>query len=94
MIMDETTQKQVKRRLASAAGHLRGIERMVEEDSYCIDVIRQVQAVQAALDKVSGLMLENHLHTCVTTAIRGDDPDEREKMLGELTAVFETKAKL
>ncbi|MCB0089332.1 MAG: metal-sensitive transcriptional regulator [Caldilineaceae bacterium] len=92
--MDENTRKTITRRLASAAGHLKGIERMVEEDIYCIDIIRQVQAVQAALNKVNGLILDNHLHTCVTTAIQGDDPDEREKMLKEVTSVFEMSNKI
>lgn len=92
--MDEKTRKKVKQRLASAAGHIKGIERMVEEDIYCIDVIRQIQAVQAALNKVSAMMLDNHLHTCVTTAVRGDDPDEREQILREVTSVFEMSAKL
>lgn len=92
--MDDTTKKDVTRRLASAAGHLKGIERMVHEDTYCIDVIKQVQAVQAALNKVSNLMLDNHLRTCMTTAIRGDDPEERERMLQEVTSVFDMSAKL
>ena len=91
--MDDSTRKAVTRRLASAAGHLKGIERMVEEDTYCIDVIKQIQAVQAALNKVSAMMLDNHLHTCVTTAIQGDDPNERERMLQEVTSVFEMTSK-
>jgi CsoR family transcriptional regulator, copper-sensing transcriptional repressor len=92
--MDDITKTAVTRRLASAAGHLKGIERMVAEDNYCIDVIRQIQAVQAALNKVSTLMLDNHLRTCITTAIQGDDVSEREKMLAEVTSVFEVSGKL
>ena len=92
--MHEATKKAVTQRLASAAGHIKGIERMVQEDEYCIDVIRQIQAVQAALNKVSALVLDNHLHTCVTTAIQGDDPQEREAMLQEVTSVFEMSSKL
>ena len=92
--MDDITKKAVTQRLANAAGHLKGIERMVNDDTYCIDVIRQVQAVQAALNKVSNLILDNHLRTCMTTAIRGDDPDERERMLQEVTSVFDMSAKL
>lgn len=91
--MDEITKKAVSQRLASAAGHIKGIERMVQEEAYCIDVIQQIQAVQAALNKVSTLMLDNHLHTCVTSAIRGDDPLERERMLQEITSVFEVTGK-
>jgi DNA-binding FrmR family transcriptional regulator len=92
--MDEQTRKTVTQRLASAAGHLKGIERMVEDDTYCIDVIRQIQAVQAALSKVSIMILDNHLHTCVTTAIQGDDPVEREAVLQEVTSVFAMSSKL
>ena len=86
--MDAKTQRDLTRRLASAAGHIKGIERMVAEDSYCIDVIKQIQAVQSALHKVNTLMLENHLRTCVTTAIQGEDATEREQMLREVTSVF------
>ena len=92
--MDDITKKAVKQRLASAAGHIKGIERMVKEDTYCIDVIKQVQAVQAALSKVSTMMLDNHLHTCVTTAIRDDKPEERERVLEEITSVFTMSNKL
>lgn len=91
--VDEATQKAITRRLASAAGHIKGIERMVDEDLYCIDIIKQIQAVQAALSKVSTLMLENHLRTCVTTAIQGNDSAERERMLQEVTSVFAVSSK-
>ena len=77
------------RRLKTVEGHIRGIQRMVEEDTYCIDVIRQIQAVQASLDHLSARILENHLSTCVTTAVRGDDPDAREKVLKEISEVFQ-----
>jgi DNA-binding FrmR family transcriptional regulator len=92
--MDNQTKKAVSQRLASAAGHIKGIERMVQEDKYCIDVIRQIQAVQAALNKVSSLMLDKHLHTCVTTAVQGQDLGERERVLQEITGVFEMSGKL
>lgn len=91
--MDETTKINVSRRLASAAGHIKGIEKMIQEDAYCIDVIRQIQAVQAALSKVSTMVLDNHLHSCVTTAVQGNDPGERERVLKEVTSVFEMSTK-
>lgn len=91
--MEHATKQTITRRLASASGHIKGIERMVSDDAYCIDIIQQIQAVQAALNKVSTMMLDNHLHTCLTTAIRGDDPDERERMLQEITGVFEVSSK-
>jgi CsoR family transcriptional regulator, copper-sensing transcriptional repressor len=81
------------KRLKTVEGHLRGIQRMVEEEAYCVDVIRQIQAVQAALNKVSNNILEEHLNSCVITAIRGDDPDERERVLKEISGVFEAATK-
>lgn len=81
-------------RLKTVEGHVRGIEKMVEDGAYCIDVIRQIQAVQAALNKVSAIILDEHLNSCLITAVRGEDPDERERVLSEITEVFETTTKL
>ena len=61
---------------------------MVEEDKSCIDVIKQIEAVQAALNKLNQIILENHLQTCVTDAIRGGDPGRREALIGEILEVF------
>ena len=80
-------------RLKNVEGHVRGIERMVEDGAYCIDVIRQIQAVQAALNKISTTILEEHLSSCLITAVRGDNPDERERVLREIADVFETATK-
>ncbi|MHC1784439.1 MAG: metal-sensitive transcriptional regulator [Anaerolineaceae bacterium] len=80
-------------RLKTIEGHIRGITRMVEEDAYCIDIIRQIQAVQAALNKTSNLILDGHLNSCLITAVRGDDPDERERKLKEITEIFDTSRK-
>ena len=82
------------RRLKSIEGHVRGVARMVEKDAYCIDVIRQVQAVQAALNKVSTKILDDHLHSCVVTAVRGDQPEERERVLKEISEVYEMASKV
>ena len=92
--MDVDQKRKMITRLKSIEGHVRGVQRMVDEDSYCIDVIKQVMAVQRALDKVNSLILDNHLNTCVTTAIRGDDPDDRQRVIGELLGIFETSRKL
>lgn len=82
------------RRLKTVEGHLRGVIRMVEEEAYCIDVIRQIQAVEAALNKVSTQILENHLDSCVTTAIQGPNPKERERVLKEIAEVFAMSSKV
>ena len=81
------------KRLKIVEGHLHGVIRMMEDDAYCIDIIHQIQAVQAALNKVSAGILENHLNSCVITAIRGEDQAERERVLKEITGVFETATK-
>ena len=67
---------------------------MVGEDAYCIDTIRQIQAVQAALSKINTMLLDEHLHTCVSEAVKGEDPAERERMLQEVTSVFTVSSKL
>jgi DNA-binding FrmR family transcriptional regulator len=81
-------------RLKTIEGHVRGIQRMVEDDTYCIDVLKQTKAIQSALDKFNALVLEQHLAGCVTTAIRSEDSDERERVINELLQVFETSAKI
>ncbi len=81
-------------RLRSIAGHVGGIERMVVEDAYCIDVIRQVQAVQRALDKVNSMLLEDHLEHCATTAIRSSNARVRERTIAELLEVFKTSSRV
>ena len=86
--MNEATKADALRRIKSISGHVQGIERMLESDAYCIDVIRQIQAVQAALDRVSSKLLEAHLRSCVITAVRGENLRERERVLDEISEVF------
>lgn len=81
-------------RLKNIEGHIRGIEKMVENDAYCIDLIRQIQAVQAALGKVSTNILNDHLHSCLITAVRGENPKERERVLKEIAEVYEMASKV
>ena len=81
-------------RLKIVEGHIRGIERMVEDGAYCIDIIRQIQAVQSALIKINAQVLDSHLKSCLTTAVRGNDPAERERVLGEVAEIFETANKM
>jgi DNA-binding FrmR family transcriptional regulator len=72
---------------------VQGVEKMVEDDAYCIDIVNQIGAIQSALQKVSAMVLDRHLHTCVTTAIRGDDPAERERVIHEIMGVFNAKTR-
>ncbi len=85
---------QVKNRALSIQGHMGAVARMIEEDAYCIDIIKQTQAIQKAIDRLNAVILDNHLNSCVTTAIRGNKPKERERVIKELLDVFETTSKL
>lgn len=92
--MDGETTKELLTRLKSVEGHVRGVQRMVEGGAYCIDVMKQILAIQRALDKVNSLLLERHLQACVTTALRGEKPEEKERVMRELLEVFEATSKL
>jgi DNA-binding FrmR family transcriptional regulator len=84
----------ILKRLRIIEGHLKGITRMVESDAYCIDIIRQIQAVEAALNKVSSRILEGHLNSCLISAVQGEDPAERQRVLEEVLEVFEASTKV
>ena len=75
--------------LRSIESHMRDIQRMVDEDRYCVDILNQTSAIHGALEKVDVMILENQLETCVTTAIRGGDPSERERGIQELLLLFQ-----
>lgn len=81
-------------RLKTIEGHIRGIEKMLENGEYCIDIIRQIQAVQSALNKTSAIILDAHLNSCLVTAVRGENPDERERVLKEIAEIYETATKV
>lgn len=87
-------QREIVDRLKSVGGHVQGIQRMVEEERYCVDIIRQIQAVQRALERVSELLLEVHLQTCAAAAMRSPDPAERERAIGELLEAFQASGPL
>jgi DNA-binding FrmR family transcriptional regulator len=69
------------RRLRRIEGQTRGIQKMVEEDRWCPDILQQIAAVTAALDKVALGLAEGHVQHCMAI---GDDPQRREEMTGEL----------
>lgn len=84
-ISNDDSKDKLKSRLARAIGHLNAVYRMVEEEKYCIDVLHQLKAVQAALDKTSELILKQHLQTCVVEAIQKQDST---RVIEELVQVF------
>jgi DNA-binding FrmR family transcriptional regulator len=76
------TKDQLLARLKRIEGQVRGIEGMVQDDRYCIDILTQIGAVQAALDKVALGLLDGHAHTCVI----GAEPDQRDERTDEMMA--------
>lgn len=74
-------------------GQVRGIARMVEEDRYCIDVVTQIAAVQAALRRVEEEILRDHVATCVEHAVASGNKDEQRKKIAELIDVFNRSGK-
>ena len=91
--MRNSIKKQVLNRLNYLTGHLDGVKKMVQEEKYCIDIIKQNEAVIAAIEKVNEMILENHLNTCVTQAIKGKSERERKKKIRELLEIFKNSDK-
>ena len=78
------TKDQLLARLARIEGQIRGIEGMVEDDRYCIDILTQISAIEAALDKVALGLLDGHAHTCVI----GADPAQQDERTEEMRAAI------
>lgn len=80
--------KSVHNRLRRIEGQVRGLQRMVDEDAYCVDILTQVAAVQTALEQVAIRVLDGHVRGCVAEAVKGDAEGEADAKLDELmTAV-------
>ncbi|MBI4312344.1 MAG: metal-sensitive transcriptional regulator [Chloroflexi bacterium] len=79
------TKEEALKRLNYVEGHLAGIRRMIEEEKYCVDVLKQTYAVRRAIQKIETLLLEGHLHTCVLEGVREGRDKE---VLGELMELY------
>ncbi len=82
--------KDVFSRIASIEGHLGAVRRMIEEDVYCVDVLKQTYAVQRALDKMQAVILRGHLRSCVPERITTKDKDV---LIEELAQLYELAQK-
>jgi CsoR family transcriptional regulator, copper-sensing transcriptional repressor len=80
-----TDKQDVLKRLNYIEGHLGGIRKMIEEDKYCVDILRQTYAVRKAIEKLEGLLVESHLHTCVPEGIAEGRSDE---VINELVQLY------
>ncbi len=86
MAANAEVKQQLITRLRRIEGQTRGLQRMVEEDKYCIDVLTQIAGVQSALEQVALLLMENHMRHCVTEAIQQGNGEEK---IQEVMAVLQ-----
>lgn len=75
------------------AGHLDGVKKMIQDGKYCVDIMKQNEAVIAAIRKVNQAILVNHLKTCVAQAIKSRNVKEQRKKIKELLEIFENSKK-
>jgi DNA-binding FrmR family transcriptional regulator len=88
--MKKDIKKSAKRRLAIVAGQVRGIEDMVANEKYCVDIITQIEAIREALSGVGDLILQNHLETHITHQIKHGD---EKKASAEILKIYKLKSK-
>lgn len=86
--MRKAIQDSCSKRLGRIEGQVRGLARMVEEDRYCIDIVTQVAAVQAALGKVEEEILRDHVAHCVEHAITSGNKTDQRRKIAELMDIF------
>ena len=86
--MDDETRKKVLTRLNRAEGQVAALRRMVDQDTYCVDVLTQVAAAQGALGRAGEMILSNHIETCVSHAFESGSADDRAAKVDELMEVF------
>jgi DNA-binding FrmR family transcriptional regulator len=78
------TKDELASRLSRIEGQVRGIQRMVDDDRYCIDILTQISAIQAALDKVALGLLDDHARSCVIGAAGADQADKTEELMAAI----------
>ena len=82
--MISESKSEALKRLSYIEGHLSGIRKMVEEDKYCVDVLKQTYAVRRAIEKMESILLEGHLHSCVVDGIKTGREDQVVEELRDL----------
>ena len=87
-MINEETKARVLGRLRRIEGQVQGLQRMVDSEAYCVDILMQVAAVQGALEQVEKLLLGRHIESCVTDAMRSGSRSERQQKIDELLDVF------
>ena len=87
-MIDQMTKAKTLARLKKVEGQVRGIQKMIEDRRYCVDVVMQLAAAESALHGVAEIILRNHLETCVLSAFRSDDEKGRQAKVDELMRVY------
>ena len=87
-MMDAETKRQALGRLRRIVGQVQGVQRMIEEEKYCVDVLLQISAVQGALEQVSKILMTRHIESCVLDSLRAGSERERSQKIDELIRVF------
>lgn len=87
-MIDQETKDNARRRLLSIKGQVQGIQQMIEDEKYCVDILVQLSAVRAALGKVSAIVLKRHVESCVVSAIESGSEEQMTEKIEELVQVF------
>lgn len=87
-MMTAETKRKALGRLRRIQGQVQGLQRMIGDDAYCVDILLQISAVQGALEQVRKLLLGRHIESCVADAVRSGSRGERQKKVDELLDVF------
>ncbi len=92
-MIDEATKKKALIRLRRIEGQVQGVQKMVEEGRYCIDILQQLSAIRGALDQVSLIVMERHIDSCVAEAIKSGNGTARREKIEELMEALSKFAK-
>jgi DNA-binding FrmR family transcriptional regulator len=87
-MIDAATKDKVRGRLRRIEGQVQGLQRMIANDAYCVDILLQISAAQGALDQVQKLLLARHIESCVSDALRSGSRSDRQRKIDELLDVF------
>ena len=87
-MIDGDTRAKALGRLRRIEGQVQGLQRMIEADAYCVDILLQISAVQGALEQVQKILLGHHIESCVTDAVRSGSRSDRQRKIDELLEVF------
>lgn len=87
-LSDKNNKQDIIKRLNRIEGQVKGIQKMVEDERYCVDVLIQISAIKSAINKVGNIILENHIKGCVSNSIKNGDSAQLEEVISELMSTI------